>query len=270
MSYLLFDIGGTSTKVARVDSTDTVTNPLKFPTPSTIEEFFAELPNHIDTSNITHIVAGITGTFNQERTTLLVSPHLPQWAGFNIQQKFADHFNAQVLFRNDTELVGLGEAVYGSGKDTGLLVYITISTGFGGVKIEHAKIDDAYTGFEPGHQIIDISEDGSYVTLESIVSGSGIAERTKNQPELENDPAFWDEVHTYVAIGLYNITLHWSPEKFVLGGGLITSEKIKVEQVQSYFDKIYTRVPLKPEIIKSALGDFGGLYGALELLRMII
>jgi len=93
-----------------------------------------------------------------------------------------------VFLRNDTAIVGLGEAHAGAGKGHEIVVYITVSTGVGGVRIIKGEIAKNQFGFEIGHQIIDL--DGSVcpscekpVDLENMISGRATEQRLKIKPE---------------------------------------------------------------------------------------
>jgi glucokinase len=103
---------------------------------------------------------------------------LQGWAQESVTDPLHKHFKVPVYLENDTALAGLGEAHFGAGQGIDIMVYHTISTGVGGVKIEHGEIDEASTGFEPGHQVLDIDRtilgDDISPTLENLVSGTGL------------------------------------------------------------------------------------------------
>lgn len=220
---------------------------------------------------IEKVAGGIAGPLDKEKSTLLRAPHLPGWVDRPLRQKLAEVLNAPVFLENDSALVALGEAAQGAGKSFNIVAYLTISTGVGGARIVGGEIDDNYSGFEPGHQIIDpdntlcrVCENGE---LESLVSGTAIEKRFGKKPYEILDSAIWDETAKFLALGLHNTIVHWSPDVVVLGGSMMKEIGIPIERVKYHLEKTLNIFPVLPKIKKAELGDLGGLYGALEYLK---
>ena len=217
------------------------------------------------------IVGGIAGPLNTEKTMLVKSPNIPGWVGQDIKKVLSDAFNVPVSLENDAALVGLGEANYGAGRDHDIVVYLTVSTGVGGVRVVHGALDEGALGFEPGHQIID--PDNSLCPscegndLESYVSGTSVEKRFGKKPFEITDQAIWDELAKFLAYGLNNTIVHWSPDVVVLGGSMMKEIGIQVPDVQRHLAEIMKIFPKIPELKKAELQDFGGLYGALSYAR---
>ena len=200
------------------------------------------------------ICGGVPGVVDQKNNILLRSPHLPKWEGKKMPVNFLE---------NDTALVGLGEAIFGAGKGDEIVVYVTVSTGVGGVRIVEGKIDKRRFGFEPGHQLL---KDG--VKLEELVSGSAFLRRY-GRPAFEiSDSIVWEEAAKALAMGLHNSILHWSPDALILGGQMIVGQgpSLSLESVKQYLSQSLTIFPELPIIKKAALGDLGGLWGAMAYL----
>lgn len=204
-------------------------------------------------------------------------PHntiLPDWVNKPLKEELENALGSPVFLENDTALVGLGEAVKGAGRVHAIVAYVTVSTGVGGVRIVNSRIDQNALGFEPGHQVIVVDGAlcgcGGKGHLESYVSGSAIERTYRQKPEAISDPSVWDELAKYLAIGLNNTIVHWSPEVVVLGGSMIVGEPgISIEKVQSYLGKTLRVFPECPKLVKAELGDSGGLYGALLFLEQV-
>jgi len=166
----------------------------------------------------------------------------------------------------------LGEATFGAGKGKGIVVYMTISTGIGGARIVDNNLDENAMGFEPGHQIINFQSKfhlkyGAPGDLESYASGSALQKRYKKMPSKITDKKIWKQVHQYLAYGLHNAIVFWSPDIIVLGGGLMNHTAIKISELQKNIKKTLKIFPKTPLIKKATLKDVGGLYGALCLLK---
>lgn len=273
--YVLFDIGGTKMRVVTADRKKFIGEPVVVSTPKDFNEGMETLKRIIENltkgSPVEAIVGGIAGPLNAEKTMLVKSPNIPGWVGQDIKKVLSDAYNVPISIENDSALVGLGEANYGAGRGNNIVVYLTVSTGVGGVRIVNGAIDESSQGFEPGHQIID--PDNSLCPtcegndLESYVSGTAIEKRFGKKPFEINDEAVWDELAKFLAYGLNNTILHWSPDVVVLGGSMMKEIGIHVPNVKKYLEEIMKIFPHIPEIKKAELQDFGGLYGALSYAR---
>ncbi len=273
--YILFDIGGTKMRVVSADQEKFLTDPVVVDTPKDFNEGLDVLKRIIDNLSherpVTAIVGGIAGPLNTEKTMLVKSPNLGGWVGHDIKNALVEAYKVPVTLENDSALVGLGEAHFGAGRGKSIVVYITISTGVGGVRIVDGKIDESALGFEPGHQIIDpdnsLCPECEGNDLEAYVSGTAIAKRYGMKPHEIHDDAIWDKLALYLAYGLNNTIVHWSPDIVVLGGSMMKEVGIPVPAVKKHLAEILRIFPRLPEIEKAQLGDFGGLYGSLALAR---
>ncbi|KKU52647.1 MAG: hypothetical protein A3H69_03295 [Candidatus Sungbacteria bacterium RIFCSPLOWO2_02_FULL_47_9] len=273
---LLFDIGGTKTRLAVSRDSREFDTPKIFETPKDFSEGIQKFKLHalelLGGGSISAIAGGIAGPLNKAKTGLVNSPHLPDWAGHELTHELERIFAVPVYLENDSAVVGLGEAMYGAGTGSPIVAYMTVSTGVGGVRIVNGKIDANTFGFEPGHQIIDaggvLGVPGTGEgRLEEFVSGSAIENRFHKLPIEMTDPDVCDELARMFAIGLHNTILHWSPDTVVLGGSLITGSVITPTSIRKHLLAIMKIFTESPHIREATLGDLGGLWGSLELIR---
>lgn len=276
--YILFDIGGTNMRVALSRDGETFEEPKIIPTPKDFDAGMLALKELVkEVAGDTKIIAaggGIAGTLSRDRATFLNGPHLLGWNGKPIKQTLEDAVGAPVYLENDTAIVGLGEAVAGAGKGHGIVVYMTVSTGVGGVRIVNQSIDVSTMGFEPGHQIIDAggalretSVGGRGIDLEGYISGTAISERYNKKPYEILDPEFWDEMARLLAYGLNNTIVHWSPEIVVIGGSMMNKIGIPIDRVRAHLKGILHIYPELPLIEHSLLENLGGIHGALAYIK---
>lgn len=262
--YILIDIGGTNTRVARTNDLETFGEPVIFSTPQNFDEWFSLVIGHIATlsqgEQITTIVAGMAGIFSNNSSTIYTSPHLPEWQGINLKEKLGGWFNCEVVLQNDTAQVGLGEAVFGSGKGYDIVVYVTISTGVGGVRIVDGKIDRNKFGFEIGHQIVNAGKE-----LEYYLAGSSHEKRFGIPSREIKDKKFWKEVNRYGGILAANTTMYWSPAVIIFGGPVVND--MNLEEVMAHAKKFTPMYETLPIILRSSLGSLGGLYGGMAYLK---
>lgn len=278
MSYVLFDIGGTKTRVAVSEDLKTFSEPIKFTTPATakagVKEIVAAV-HSLTKKDIRGVAGGIRGALAHDKSMMIrdAGGALKGWEEEPVQAMLEEALSAPVRLENDAALVGLGESVFGAGEGDDIVVYLTVSTGVGGVKIEHCKIDSYHYGFEPGHQILDIDHtilgEGEEPTLENLVSGSAVEKRYGMKPfEISQDDALWAQLAGYLAHGLRNTILYWSPDVIVLGGSMIVGDpRILLHDIERATAEVLGDVVPMPAIVDATLGDFGGLYGAMALIE---
>ena len=275
MTYVLFDIGGTKTRIAISSDLKTIDSVESFKTPLDFEKGVKKIIASIEaltSEKPKGIAGGIRGLINEEKTGIYNDSVLSNWAGKSLVAGLQKHFNVPVHIENDTAMAGIGEAVYGAGKGLDIIAYHSVSTGVGGVKIENGFIDIASTGFEPGHQVLDIDRtilgEDIAPTLENLVSGTAVELRFGVKAyEIPQSDVIWDELAEYLAQGLRNTILYWSPDAIILGGSMITGDPaIPVDAIRKYtVESLDSFVP-SPLIVEAKLGDEAGLYGALALL----
>jgi predicted NBD/HSP70 family sugar kinase len=258
MNSVLFDIGATKIRMAYSVDGEIFEEPRVFETPKSYEEglkLFIETAKELANGReIKKIIGGM-------------SRSIDGWTPEKLKNDLGKVFGASVYIENDAAIVGLGEANWGAGKGFEIVAYITVSTGVGGARIIDGKIDERAIGFEPGKQIVDM-EEGFNKTLEELISGKALKERTGKHPKDITDEDVWDEHAKILAVGLNNIIVEWSPNCVVLGGSMITGNpSIPLDKTEKYLKEILKIFPKLPIIKKAELGDFGGLYGALAYLK---
>ncbi len=272
--YALFDIGGTKTRVALSDGKE-IGSPRVFRTPASYEDGIAALVDAVQSMaegrEIQVAAGGVPGVLSADRRTLLSSPHLTAWEGRKIAEDLSVRLAAPVVLENDASVVGLGEAHMGTGVGYDIVAYLTVSTGVGGARIVSGAIDHGRYNFEPGHQIIDLDHTlcracGTRGEAEMLISGTATANRFGRKAYEIEDPRVWEELAQWVAVVVNNVIVHWSPDVVVLGGSMMIGDPaISVARVAAHVAALCTIYPDLPEIKKAALGDFGGLHGALVL-----
>jgi len=223
---------------------------------------------------IQSMVGGLPGPVNREHSALENAPHLQDWIGKPFKLQLETALNVSVHMENDSAMVGLGEANFGAGRGFSTVAYITVSTGVGGTRIVQGRLDSSTKGYEPGHQIIDFGRtlcpECKSGSLEDHVSGTAVKERMGKEPNEITDSAFWDEIARWLAVGVMNTTLHWTPDVVVLGGSMIVKQPgVDVSRVAHHLADILTIYPTPPAVKAAELGALGGLYGALALLEQV-
>lgn len=265
--YLVLDIGGTHIRCAlskdgkTFDSAPTVLDtPKKWPD---ADKELRELLSKY--KSVKAACVGLAGVFDRKKGTLVYSPNLNDWLGKPIQKLFDEVVGAPVKIFNDAVLAGVGEAHRGAGMGKSIVAYMTVSTGVGGACIVNGLPDEGRSGFEPGHQIMDVK---SGLTLEDMVSGSAFTKLYGTDFVKIAPKKCWHKAAKILALGVHNVIMQWSPDIVVLGGSMMTKPPgIPLDVVKEELYKLPKVFPDLPDIVLAMLGDAGGLYGGLELLR---
>lgn len=250
-------------------------------------------------------VAGIgvaaPGPVDPEKGVIYSAPNIPGWENLFLRSIVEDRFQTPVKLGNDANMATLGEWHYGAGKGHHNMMYFTISTGIGGGVIAEDKLLLGAQGLatEVGHVTIDPGGPrcgcGHFGHLEAFSSGTaiaafvagelsrGVASALQPNPRPttveiavaaeQGDPlalAAFERAGHYLGIGLANYLHIFNPSIVIFGGGVSRSGALLFdpmratirEQVISpaYIDRL--------TITQAALGDDGGLLGALALARV--
>jgi predicted NBD/HSP70 family sugar kinase len=273
---LLFDIG-TKTRIAATSDLTSFSAPIKFDTPHAYADALATFRTRVREvaggARVRGVVVGIRGPRTADHRSLESETTLSDWVYKPLLEDIAQMCEgAEVILENDAALAGLGEATFGAGKGYRIVAYHTVSTGVGGSRIVDETIDAAHSGFEPGHQVIDI--DGSVGgagahTLEDLISGTALEKRFGKKPyDIAQSDPIWDELAHYLALGIHNTITYWSPDIVVLGGSMVVGDpKIFVADVLKHLRNVAGGSGFLPNVVEAALGDQSGLYGALRLAQ---
>ncbi|MEK7541334.1 MAG: ROK family protein [Patescibacteria group bacterium] len=272
--FLLFDIGGTNTRVAVSRDHETVGAVRVVATPPVFGDGLRVLKGIADElcpeGGVTAVAGGLAGSLDRERTMLLNGENIADWVGRPVREELERIFRAHpVYLENDAAMACLGEAVYGVGKDKEIVAYLTVSTGVGGARVVRGRIDASAFGFEPGFQIIDAGS--SWIPgwggrrLRDFASGKGLEKAFRKNPAEITDGAVWEQVAEALAIGINNTIVYWSPDVIVVGGSVMAS--VPLERVSEKAREIRKEFPHSPAVVRSAMGDAAGLWGALARAR---
>lgn len=277
--YFIFDIGGTKIRLAVSDDKKTISNYTVFTTPGDFKEgvdmIVSAARGLSNGKKITAIAGGIGAPLDKNKNGVAssyetVDKSLSNWAGESLRDALETELRAPVFLENDTVVIGLAEASEIKNYQNKVVVYYTVSTGVGGSLIVNGKVGESAFGFEPGNQIIDPTQTlcpncEKPGRLEDLVGGNYIENRTGKLPEEINDEKFWEEIASYLAIGLTNSAVHWSPDVIIIGGSLMF--KIPLLKVKENFKRNLNIYPEIPKIKKAKLGDLGGLQGSITYLN---
>lgn len=209
------------------------------------------------------------------------------WNQFPFRRKLQENLKIPIVVDTDVNSAMLAEVMYGAAKGCHSAVYITVGTGIGvGIWMNGAlvhgllhpevghiavlrKTGDTYEGICPFHR----DEKGRSCCLEGLAAGPAIEGRWgKSGKELNDDNIVWDMESHYLAQGIQSLILTCSPEKIIMGGGVMHQKRLfplireKVRKnLGGYIKRKEILTGIDQYIIPPALGDDAGLTGALAL-----
>jgi fructokinase len=187
-------------------------------------------------------------------------------------------------FDTDVNAAALGERRWGAARGLDTFVYLTIGTGIGGggmvngglmhglvhpemghVRIPHDMAADPFAGVCPFHGDC----------LEGLASGPAMNARWLEPAErLPDDHPAWPLEARYLALALVNFICTLSPERVILGGGVMARDLLFPLLRRSVLDLLnnYVRAEalvrdIDRYIVPPALGDRAGVLGALALAQ---
>jgi fructokinase len=209
-----------------------------------------------------------------------------EWQDFPLVQYLKNAFSFPIAFDTDVNAAALAELKWGAGSGLSDLVYVTVGTGIGGgvicnhqlvhgvihpeighMRIRHDTASDPFGGNCPFHQDC----------LEGLASGSAMEARWGVRPnELPHDHAGWELEAQYLAQMALNLTLTFSPQRIIIGGGISQHSGI-LPKIRSAFQQQlndYLRSPLYKQqldsyIVAPKLGQDAGILGAIALAQSI-
>lgn len=203
------------------------------------------------------------------------------WIDCNIVGYLKQYFDIPIFFDTDVNGAVLGETIWGAAQGLNNCLYMTIGTGIGGGALISGKLIHGMLHPEMGHLLIKKHPEDTYEgkcpfhknCLEGMAAGPTLEERWgKKGDELPANHKAWDIEAYYIAQGLANLILTLSPEKIILGGGVMKQKqlfpKIRKNVIELLKGYVQTKEILKDidnYIIYPKLGDDAGLLGAIAL-----
>ncbi len=282
MVYLGIDIGGTFIKVAYKDKK---IKKDKFKYDKTKESFFKTIFEIIEKFNPDKVGIAVAGLVDKKTGFITNSPNLKFIENTNLKEILEKKFNIPVYIENDANLAAYGEYIYGNGKDSKVLICLTLGTGLGGGLVVDGNIYSGVSGsaMEVGHMVVEkdglICHCGRKGCLESYVSSYGlerlyciesskflssfdVIKLAKNGDNIAI--RVFDIFTDYLSIGIMNLTHIFNPDKILLSGGIIENYPKIMDDLKLKLGSLLFPLPKRDLLIDIAkLGSWSGGYGAL-------
>lgn len=283
MIFGALEAGGTKMVCALGSENGEILERISIPT-VTPEETLPKLVEYFKGKDIAALGIGCFGPIDLNRKSetygyITTTPKLA-WRNCDIAGTLKRALGVPVGFDTDVNGSMLGEATWGCAKGLDTAIYITIGTGIGVGVMANGKLLHGMQHPEGGHIILKSHPEDTYkgkcpyhgTCLEGMAAGPAIEERWgKKGVELAGNPKVWEFESYYIAQALVDYIMILSPQKIILGGGVMHQEhmlplihKKTVELLNGYIctgeiDNI------SDYIVLPSLDDNQGIMGAVKL-----
>ena len=210
---------------------------------------------------------------------ILNTPKLA-WKNFDLAGTLERALKIPVGLDTDVNGSCLGEMTYGSAKGLDSVVYYTIGTGIGAGIAVGGKLLHGMLHPEAGHMLIakNSHDPGKSVCpyhdscFEGLAAGPSIEARWgKKAYDLVDNQIVWELESEYIAKGLVNTILTLSPQRIILGGGVMHQEQLfpmirtKVVALLNEYYSTKELMDMDTYIVPASLNDNQGIMGAIRL-----
>src|SRR6478736_5498537 len=207
----------------------------------------------------------------------------PGWSHADVVGPLARGLGVPVAFDTDVNAAVLGEARWGAARNLDTAIYITIGTGIGGGALIGGQLAHGLVHPEMGHLLVPREPDDSSFAgacpfhggrcWEGVAAGPALERRFGHRAEtLPADHPAWDLQARYVASALTTLVLVLSPERLILGGGVMQVSalfplirKYLARSLAGYVQATELDDAMDQYVVPPLLGSLSGIAGALAL-----
>jgi glucokinase len=250
-------------------------------------------------SSIQAVGIGVPGPVDTDEGIVTQPPNLPGWRNVPVRAMIEEALGIPTFLENDANAAALGEYLFGAGRGSTHMLYVTVSTGIGGGFILDGKLYHGADGAagEIGHVTIlprgPHCGCGNRGCLESVASGTAIA-REGRELVIRGVPTLISELVAqnpdavtaklvaeaaqrgdseaqeiireamgYLGVGIASLVNLLNPEIVVIGGSLIKLGDILFDSVRRAVKRrAFPVASQRVRIVPAELGDRVGVCGA--------
>lgn len=230
------------------------------------------------------------------------APQLPGWRDVPLRDLMAERLGLPVAVENDATAAAIGEHVFGAGRGSRYMLFLTISTGIGGGIIIDGRPYHGKSGAagEMGHVVVladgPLCGCGTRGCLEALSSGTAIARQARELLARGKAPglarlledgeaptarlvaeaaargdadclALLAQAGRYLGIALAGYVNIFDPELVVLGGGVVQAGEAFLAPAR---ENMYALALAQPRRgLRLATGELGDEAGALGMIATL-
>lgn len=284
------EAGGTKFVCAVVNSQREIQDQVRFPTTDPGEtlghvlDFF--LP-YVQRGELAAVGIGAFGPLDLHPDSptfgYITTTPKPGWSQVDLLGEVKRGLKVPAYLETDVNAAAMGEYFWiEKNRSLDTLVYMTVGTGVGVGFIANRRPLHGLVHPEAGHLFIPHSKEEDPFEggcpyhgdcLEGLTSGPAMAQRWGMQAEnLPPDHPGWELEAHYLALGVCNLILSFSPQRIVLGGGVFqhpglvdqVRQRVK-ELLNGYVQSEWLSSRIEEYIISPGLGNRAGVLGAVAM-----
>jgi glucokinase len=276
------DLGGTNIKRVVLDGDEIVERDSE---PTRSDEGVTAVLDRLaalarEAGPVASVGVALPGLFDADGRAVLLPNLHGDWVGRPIADPLADALGRPVRLINDGHAFALAEARIGAARGADDVLCIVCGTGIGGGLVIGGRLHLGveHRAGEVGHHTV--VEDGplcgcgNHGCLEMLAGARAIAAAAQQ-------PSFYDVVASarrgderareaircaaaYIGIAIANLTIFITPERIVVGGGVVEAGELLLDPLRAEVQRRAGRVaPLHAiEIVRATLGADAGAVGA--------
>lgn len=207
------------------------------------------------------------------------------WQNYNIVGEFEKALHCPVGFDTDVNAAALGEAFYGITKGLQNSIYITVGTGIGVGVYSEGRLLHGMMHPEAGHILMKRHPSDTYEgwcpfhkdCLEGLAAGPALEKRWGSKGDTLTDrEEVWELESYYIAQACVNYCMILSPERIVLGGGVLKQPSL-IPLIRKKFTELladYIRTEevhdVEHYIVPASLNDNQGVMGCIRLALLAV
>ncbi|AIQ12101.1 ROK family protein [Paenibacillus durus] len=210
----------------------------------------------------------------------------PFWSQYNLVGAVREKIDVPIGFDTDVNGAALGEYKWGAAQGLDSCLYITVGTGIGAGAVVGGTLIHGLSHPEMGHIYVRRHEQDTFAgacpfhgdCLEGLAAGPAIGSRWgRPAVELAPDDLAWEIEAHYLAHALMSYVLILSPQKIVMGGGVMKQSHLfpmirtKLQELlKGYVQHASLTADIDSYIVPPQLGDNAGLAGSIALASMAL
>lgn len=277
------EAGGTKMVCAIGDEKGNILDRISLPTQKP-EETIPKIIDYFRDYDIKALGIGCFGPIDLKKESktygyITTTPKL-DWRNYDIVGAFKETLQVPIGFDTDVNASALGEATWGITQGMENSIYITIGTGIGTGIIVGGKLLHGMLHPEAGHILLNRHKEDPYEgkcpyhksCFEGLASGPAIEMRWGEKAyELTLRQDVWEMEAYYIAQAIVNYILILSPQRIVLGGGVMHQEHLmplirtQVKNLLSGYLDTEELNEVEQYIVLASLNDNQGILGAIKL-----
>lgn len=245
----------------------------------TPSETLPEVCDFFKSYDLSGITLGSFGPFDKREGSPtyghILQTNKSEWINCPILETLQKNLHLPIYLETDVTTAAIGEYYWGAGKNCNNLLYLTVGTGIGGSLLINGSPLPCFNHSEMGHISVFGTSPGvchfHENCLEGYASGQALQKRweVNSLKEIGDNHPLWEETTTFLAKGILNFVYMLSPQKIILGGGVMKRKFLFPQIIDKMIslNKAYSPLP-KDFVINPTLDDRSGVIGAMKWAKL--